>query len=160
VRYPFDLLIQLRLDEKGAMAFSKGAVLNTDDNLLLELAAPRSLYHNRIDVIRSEISRHSRSIIDHLTGYTSEAEIYFELAASHFTAGNKEEAYRTCLHSLRITDSFNGRKLLGQILQSMSRNREAREAFIAALSLGGEDGDRKIVEALLQSLESADMQTP
>jgi len=45
-RYPTDLLIKLRLDERGAVAYSHGAVLNTDDNMRLELAAPTTLYQD------------------------------------------------------------------------------------------------------------------
>ena len=44
IRYPFDLLADLRLDDRGIETYAKNAPLNTDDNLLLELAAPRSLY--------------------------------------------------------------------------------------------------------------------
>ncbi|HEX2334675.1 MAG TPA: fused MFS/spermidine synthase, partial [Burkholderiales bacterium] len=40
-RYPFDLLVELLLDERGAAAFAGAARVNTDDNMLLELAAPR-----------------------------------------------------------------------------------------------------------------------
>lgn len=154
VRFPFDLLIHLRLDEQGAEAFSRNAVVNTDDNLLLELAAPRSLFHDRIADIRSEMARYSHAVIDHLTGYSSPAQVYYELAASHFTAGNKEEALRLCLRSLKIEETFNGRKLSGQVLQAMERAQEAREEYKQALSLSQNDGERRVVEALLRSLTS------
>lgn len=154
VRYPFDLLVQLRLDGKGAADFSQGAILNSDDNLLLELAAPKSLYHEEIAAIRSDMARYSPAVIDHVTGYGSAAEVYLELSASLFTSGRKEEAHQACLQALEIEDSFQGRKLLGQILQSLGRIREAREALIKALSLGGDTQGRLFVEALLRSMNS------
>ena len=154
IRYPFDLFVQLRLDEKGAEDFSKGARLNTDNNLILELAAPRSLYHDRINAIRTEMAKYSHTIVGHLTGYQSLDEVYIELAASYFTAAHKEEAIQMCRQALKLKDSFNGQKLLGQILQDMGQKKEAREAFQRALDLGGDPQDRKIVEALLRSLDS------
>lgn len=154
VRYPYDLLSKLTLDDKGAEQFSLGAPLNTDDNMLLELAAPRSLYRNQIETIRSVIGRHPPNLLDHLTGYHSPADVYVELAASHFTYGRNEQALRACRQSLELEDSFEGQKLLGQILQSMGQDVEARTALEKALALGGDPAERKFIEALLRSLGS------
>lgn len=154
VRYPYDLLSNLTLDDKGAEQFSLGAPLNTDDNMLLELAAPRSLYRNQIETIRSVIGRHPPNLLDHLTGYHSPADVYVELAASHFTYGRNEQALRACRQSLELEDSFEGQKLLGQILQSMGQDVEARTALEKALALGGDPAERKFIEALLRSLGS------
>jgi spermidine synthase len=154
VRYPFDLLAGLRLDEKGAEGFSRGAPLNTDDNLRIELAAPRSLYRDQVEAIRTDMGRYSRSIFDHVTGYGSRAEVYNELAASHLTAGRNDEALEFCRLSLEIEESFEGQKLLGQIYQSMGRIDEARDALIDALELGGDPDARRFVEAMIRSLHA------
>ncbi len=154
IRYPFDLLVQLRLDEQGAAAFSKGGILNTDDNMLLELTAPLSLYHDRAAVLRDKMARYSCEVIDHLGGYASKAEIYLELAASLFTAGRRDEAQQTCRRSLAIENSFNGRKLLGLILHTQGRSEEARRILREALSLGGDEQGRSFVQALLKSIDS------
>ncbi|MFC2154870.1 hypothetical protein ACFLRB_00050 [Acidobacteriota bacterium] len=152
IRDPADMIIRLGLDEKGVETFSKGAPVNTDDNMLLELAAPRSLYLNRADAIIAEMENHTHSVIDLLSGYTSKADVYLELAISYFSAGRKEEAYRHIIRALEIEDSFHGRRILGQTLLSFGRNEEAREAFIRALSLAGDEQSRKFVENLLRSI--------
>jgi spermidine synthase len=156
LRYPADVLAALRLDEVGSEAYSEGAPFNTDDNLLLELAAPRSLYRDRSDAIRAEMKQYSPSVIDLLTDYESEADIQLELAASYFTDGRKEAALHACQRSLAIRDSFEGQKLLGQTLQSLGRHEEAREALQNALRQdGGDVQGRKFVQALIRSLHAA-----
>ncbi len=49
--YPSDVLVSMTLDDDGTQAFSIDAILNTDDNMLLELHAPRSLYRDEVDSI-------------------------------------------------------------------------------------------------------------
>jgi len=154
VNYPSDLLAELQLDEKGSESFSLGAPLNSDDNMLLELAAPRSLYRDSLDAILAELSRHSHSVVAQTTDYDSPADIYVELAATYFTEGRKEEALSTCRRALEHRASFEAHKLLGQILQSMGRAEEARQSLEKALALGGDPQERRIVEALLRSLDS------
>jgi tetratricopeptide (TPR) repeat protein len=154
VRYPFDLLTWLSLDNEAAEAFSRGVPLNTDDNMNLELAAPRSLYRDRIDAICEAMDNHSARLVDLLSGYDSEAEVEYELAASWFTSGNKDRALEHCRSSLALESTFDGQKLLGQILQSLNRFDEAREALELALDLGGNEEGRRFVRALLRSIES------
>jgi len=156
VIYPSDILAELRLDDAGMDAYSRNAPLNTDDNLLLELAAPRSLYRDRTEAIRAEIERYPPSVMEVLTDYDSEADVLVELAASYFTSGRKEAALQACRRSLEIRDSFAGLKLLGQTLQSMGRFEEARRALEKALVQdGGDDQGRRFVQALLRSLDSS-----
>ena len=152
--YPSDLLAELQLDEKGSESFSRGAPLNTDDNMLLELAAPRSLYRDSVDAILANLSQHSRSVVDQVTDYDSPSDIYVELAATYFTDGRTEEALTTCRRALDLQASFEAHKLFGQILQSMGRAEEAEQSLKKALTLGGSPQNRRIVEALLRSLAS------
>ena len=154
VRYPFDLLADLRLDGRGLVAYTSDAQLNTDDNLLLELAAPRSLYKDHIDSIRAGMARHSAPVLDHVTGYSSQADVYIELASSFFTSERKTEALETCRAALEIETSFEGLKLLGIILENLGRGEEAREALEEALALGGDPQGRRFVEALIRSIDS------
>ena len=149
VRYPADLLVRLRLDERGTAVFAAGAPLNTDDNMRLELAAPRSLYQDRLTAIRAELDRHAPVPLDLLTGYGSSAEAEIELAASYFTAGRDDEALRHCERALAFEPSFEGLKLLGQIAERRGDPRRARHAWRLALAAGGNPGQRALVQALL-----------
>lgn len=154
IRFPGDMLIRLSLDAKGTAAFSQDAPLNTDDNMLLELAAPMSLYINRMDAIAAEMETHSHAAIDLVTGYDSQAGVYLEIASAHFSAGEKEKAHRMILDSLKIEDSYHGRRMLGQWLLNEGCREEARQAFIKALSLAGNEQERDFVQGLLNSLGS------
>ncbi|MFQ5788887.1 MAG: hypothetical protein ACE5JI_00250, partial [Acidobacteriota bacterium] len=154
VSYPFDMLSRLSLDEEGSRAFSQGADLNTDDNMRLELAAPRSLYRNRLAAIRDAMDRHPPGIVELLTDYGSEAEVERELAASWFTTGKAQRALRHCERSLALKTTFEGQRLLGQILQSLDRIDDARKALELALALGGDPQSRRFVQALLRSMDS------
>ena len=149
VRYPADLLVKLRLDDRGTAEFAAGAPLNTDDNMRLELAAPRTLYQDRLTAIRAELDRHPPVPLELLTGYGSPAEANIELAASFFTAGRDDEALRYCERALAFEPSFAGLKLLGQIADRRGDRRRARHAWRLALAAGGDPGQRALVEALL-----------
>ncbi|MBP99513.1 MAG: hypothetical protein CL477_02410 [Acidobacteria bacterium] len=155
VRYPTDLLVKLRLDERGTAAFAAGAMLNTDDNMRLELAAPRTLYQDRFGVIQAELDRYRPAALDLLTGYESPAAAEFELAASYFTAGHDDAALRHCERALALETSFEGLKLLGQIAERSGDRRRARRAWQLALATGGDPAQRALVEALLGTVEPA-----
>ena len=152
VRYPTDLLVKLRLDDAGVETFSRGAPLNTDDNMRLELAAPRTLYQDRTEAIRAEMARYPPDVLEYLVDYESEPEMEFELAASFFTAGMDEQALRHCRRALEFETSFDGLKLLGQILHRQGELRAARTAWERALAWGGDPASRAFVETLLRSL--------
>ena len=152
VRYPTDLLVTLRLDEAGVETFSRGAPLNTDDNMRLELAAPRTLYQDRVEATRAEMARYPPDVLEYLVDYESEPEMEFELAASFFTAGMDEQALRHCRRALELETSFDGLKLLGQVLHRQGELRAARTAWERALAWGGDPASRAFVETLLRSL--------
>jgi spermidine synthase len=153
LHYPFDLLVELTLDTPGCEEFSRGAPLNTDDNMRLELSAPRTLYVDRIEEIAEAFARHPVSVVDHVTGYGSAGEAALEQAASLFTAERNEAALAACEQAIALEPSFAAYKLRGQILQGLGRTDEARRAFEFALSLGGEGDEQSFVRALLRSLE-------
>ena len=152
VRYPTDLLVKLRLDEAGVETFSRGAPLNTDDNMRLELAAPRTLYQDRVEATRAEMARYPPDVLEYLVDYESEPEMEFELAASFFTAGMDEQALRHCRRALEFETSFDGLKLLGQILHRQGELRAARTAWERALAWGSDPASRAFVETLLRPL--------
>jgi tetratricopeptide (TPR) repeat protein len=155
VRDPFDLLVELRLDEKGAEAMASGAPLNTDDNMRLELMAPRTLYRDHLAAVRAALQAHPPSLADSLTGYGSLAALDYERAASLFTRGRTEEALTACRQSLGRSVTFEGRKLQGQILAELGRTEEARAALREALAMDAEASAKAFVQALLQSLPPA-----
>ena len=154
VRYPADLLVKLSLDERGTAAFAAGAAVNTDDNMRLELAAPRTLYQDRLTAIRARLDRDPPEPLDLLTDYGSPAEAEIELAASYFTAGRDDEALRHCERALAVETTFEGLKLLGQIAERRGDRPRARHAWRLALAAGGDPGQQALVQALLRGVES------
>jgi spermidine synthase len=152
LKYPADLLVGMSLDERGTEAFSKDAPINTDDNMRLELSAPRSLYRDEVDSILAAMREHPPDIFAHVQDFRSEAEVRLELAASQFTAGNLEAALDEARRSVALAPSFESQKLLGQVLQRLGRDDEARAALERALAEGGDPTGRKFVEAMLRSL--------
>jgi spermidine synthase len=160
VQFPFDLLVELRLDEAGAEAFARGAPLNTDDNMRLELMAPRTLYGDHLDAIRAAMDGHAPSLAASVAGYGTPAQLDLERAASLFTRGRASEALAACRQSLAQAVTFEGKKLLGQILGEMGRADEARLALREALALDADAGAKAFGEALIETLPPAKAQTP
>jgi spermidine synthase len=154
LHYPFDLLVGLTLDTRGCAEFSRGAPLNTDDNMRLELSAPRTLYVNRTSQIGAALAEHQVALIEHVVDDRPRGEVLVDQAASLFTAGRHEEALATCQEAIALGPSFAAYRLRGQILQALGRVDEARRAYEFVLSLGGSPEERAVVEALLRSVES------
>jgi spermidine synthase len=153
LKYPSDVLVSMRLDSRGVEAFAKEAPMNTDDNMRLELRAPKTLYRDDIDSILAAMGRHRPDVVSQLSDMSSEAWVRSELAASYFTSGDLEAALANAERSVAISASFEGQKLLGQILQQLGRTKEARAALQGALDAGGDPEGRRFVEAMLRSLE-------
>ncbi len=154
LKYPSDVLVSMRLDSLGVEAFAKEAPMNTDDNMRLELRAPRTLYRDDVDSILEAMRKHRPDIVSQLTDMPSEAWVRSELAASYFTSGELDAALENAERSVALTASFEGQKLLGQILQQLGRKNEARAALEGALDAGGDPAGRRFVEAMLRSLSS------
>ncbi len=155
VEYPADLIVKLGLDDHGMDAFAAGAPLNTDDNMRIELAAPRTLYADHQDAIYAALAEHPAMPLDLVTNYDSEAEVSLELAASFFTDGRDDDALAHAEHALALDPSFDGLKLLGQIAHRQGDTGRARNAWSLALAMGGDDAGRAFVRGLLQSLDVA-----
>lgn len=152
--YPSDVLASMTLDDDGSEAFSVDAILNTDDNMLLELHAPRSLYRDEVDSILDAMRRYPPDVMAHLVDVDSELDTRLELAASYFTAEKLDEALLQTELAVSIEPSFEGQKLRGQILQRLGRDDEAKQALRDALTQGGDPSGRRFVEAMLRSLDS------
>ena len=152
LKYPSDVLVSMRLDSRGAEAFAKEAPLNTDDNMRLELRAPKTLYRDDIDAILAAMREHRPDVVSQLRDMPSEASVRAELAASYFTSGELDAALDNAARSVALATSFEGQKLLGQILQRLGRTNEARAALQSALDAGGDPEGRRFVEAMLRSL--------
>ena len=153
VNYPADLIVKLGLDEEGVAAFTTGAPLNTDDNMRIELAAPRTLYADRKEAIYAALAEHLPMPLDLVDGDDSRAAVSLELAASYFTAGEDDAA-------LALEPSFDGLKLLGQIAQRQGDTHRARNAWSLALAMEGDAGSRAFVQGLLQSLDATALSKP
>jgi spermidine synthase len=154
LKYPSDILVSMRLDSRGVEAFAREAPLNTDDNMRLELRAPRTLYRDDVDAILEAMRMHRPDIVSQLSDMPSEAALRTELAASFFTSGDLATALENAERSVALAASFEGQKLLGQILQQLGRTNEARLALEGALDAGGDPAGRKFVEAMLRSLST------
>ena len=153
MKYPSDVLVSMTLDAKVAAAFAGDAPANTDDNMRLELSAPRSLYRDEIDEILDAMRSYPPNLLDHLEGVDSEAALRLELAASFFTGGKLDQALEQARQAVDLEATFEGQKLLGQVLQRLGREEEARVALEAALTAGGGDPvGRRFVEAMIRSL--------
>jgi spermidine synthase len=154
LKYPSDVLVSMRLDSLGVEAYAKEAALNTDDNMRLELRAPKTLYRDDVDAILAAMGKHRPDIVSQLSDMSSEAWVRSELAASFFTSGDLAAALENAERSVALRASFEGQKLLGQILQQLGRKTEARAALEGALDAGGDPEGRRFVEAMLRSLSS------
>ena len=152
--YPSDVLVSMTLDDDGTRAFAEDGALNTDDNMLLELRAPRSLYRDEVDSILDSMGRHPPDVMAHLVDVDSEVNVRLELAASYFTADKLDEALRQTELAVSLEPTFEGQKLRGQILQQLGRADEAKQALEDALAVGGDDAGRRFVEAMIRSLDS------
>ncbi|MGH9321034.1 MAG: hypothetical protein ACRD3V_14275 [Vicinamibacteria bacterium] len=154
LKYPSDVLISMRLDSRGAKAFAEEAPMNTDDNMRLELRAPRTLYRDDVNAILFAMGKHPPDIVSQLTDVPSEVSLRVELAASFFTSGDLKAALHNAEQSVALAPSFEGQKLLGQVLQRLGRKDEARVALEGALEAGGDPVGRRFVEAMLRSLST------
>jgi tetratricopeptide (TPR) repeat protein len=154
LHFPFDLLVGLGLDTRGCAGFSRGASLNTDDNMHLELSAPRTLYVDRIEEIGQALGEHRGSLLEHVDDDRPRGEVVLDQAASLFTAGRLEEALATCQEAIAAQPSFAAYRLRGQILQGLGRADEARRTYRFVLGLGGSPEERAVVEALLRSVKA------
>ncbi len=154
MQYPSDVLASMTLDADGTAAFSKNTRLNTDDNMYLELQAPRSIYRDNIEAILTTMRKHPPNVLAHLTDVESEARLRLELAASYFTLKRLDEALTQTEEAVAIESTFEGQKLRGQVLQKLGRRDEAKAALQHALDAGGDDAGRRFVEAMLRALDS------
>ena len=154
VTYPADLLVKLGLDEAGVAAFAADAPLNTDDNMRIELEAPRTLYVDRVAAIDAALAEHPPDPSRVARGYDSDAALHLELANSYFTVGDDDMAMQFCRRAVDLEPSFDGMKLLGQIAQRQGDTLMARNAYNLALALGGDTSGRAFVHGLLQSLDT------
>ncbi len=152
--YPSDVLVSMRLDSRGVEDFAREAPLNTDDNMRIELRAPRTLYRDEVEAILQAMRKHRPDVVSQLSQMPSEAWVRSELAASYFTSGDLDAALENAERSVALQTSFEGQKLLGQILQQLGRKNEARAALEDALDAGGDPEGRRFVEAMLRSLST------
>ena len=155
MRYPSDVLTNMTLDSEGVKLFSETGTLNTDDNMLLELQAPRSLYRDSVELIQRSMHRFPPDVMTHLKDVKSKPALYYQLAASYFTQNRYDLALSNAERAVAIKPSFEAQKLLGQILERLNRYEEARKALRVALTLGGSSKEHRFIEAMMRSLNSS-----
>ena len=143
------------LDSEGVKLFSETGTLNTDDNMLLELQAPRSLYRDSVELIQRSMHRFPPDVMTHLKDVKSKPALYYQLAASYFTQNRYDLALSNAERAVATKPSFEAQKLLGQILERLNRYEEARKALRVALTLGGSPKEHRFIEAMMRSLNSS-----
>ena len=112
---PDDLLALLLMGPRGAAAFVAGAAVNTDDNALVEFAAPRDLFnHNRYDYYISRVYGHGWSygrLDDIVTGYKG-SEQWARLVRALLAQGRLREAEHLATRVRPTAGPFSKRTLL------------------------------------------------
>jgi spermidine synthase len=138
IRAPADLLASVRLGPREIAAFSGGGPLNTDDNGLIEFAAPRALYRQTIEANVAMVRGAARGVIPYVSGLNGsrdEADVLFRLSGSLVANGREDEAVQTLHRALDISPSARAYWLLGEALSRRGNEGGALDAWARALRL-------------------------
>lgn len=138
VRDVLDLLGRLRLGAAEASAWAGEGLLNTDDNALIEFAAPWQLHLETAAENSEALARAGRAITPALTldGTARErAELLNALAGRALAARDPRRAERVARESLAVMASADAFSVLGEALGEQGREDEALGAWREALAL-------------------------
>lgn len=106
VRRPEEILSHVYIATPVLDEYVKGAVLNTDDNALIEFSAPLSIYSETIRANQHEILRHQFRVSSQLTGLPAlpeeRREVYFQIAE----ALARDERPRAALDTLASAEEI------------------------------------------------------
>ncbi len=112
---PDDLLAKLLLGTQEVQALSTGAFINTDDNALIEFAAPRTLYANTIDANIRQLADRFRG----LNGYVRpdfSATDTVRLAERYLTQGRSAHVLALARQVLSREESAEAHRLIAEVL--------------------------------------------
>ncbi|MBI2402699.1 MAG: fused MFS/spermidine synthase [Gemmatimonadetes bacterium] len=133
-----DLLARFRLGPRETAAVSGHGPLNTDDNGLIEFAAPKALYQQTIEANLRIIDSAGGGKGPDLAGWSGpreEAEVLLDLGVSLMGQGRANAAVQALTRSVALVASANGSWLLGDAHSRAGDDREALRAWQNALRL-------------------------
>lgn len=136
IRDPFDLLVRFRLGSAEIESYVGSGPLNTDDNGLIEFAAPKSFYLETGAANLEEIRKASLGITGYLRNPGSEKEkeaFYLKLAKRHLSLGELQDAERLTLAGQPLAGTASGQWVLGEIHLKRGEEGRAVEAWREAL---------------------------
>jgi len=135
---PLDLLVRFRLGGREASTYAGPGPHNTDDNALIEFAAPRSLYAETISANLAEIQEASSGVWGYLTGLgqtpAGRAPLLWGLALRYLTTGEVGQAEALAQEGLAHTPSAEWQWLAGEVALQRGRGEEAARAWQESLT--------------------------
>jgi spermidine synthase len=132
---PYAVLGFYRMSREGALAFSTGAALNTDDGAELEFSAPRSLGRATSELNRKLMSQHlSEAPWSKADGKLPEARGHFYLAQAHQANGWHSRALAEIDRAIALEPADADYYVLRtKILLEAEKNTEALKSAMLAL---------------------------
>lgn len=133
---PLDLLSTLRLGSEELAGYAGSGPLNTDDNGLIEFAAPRSLHRDTIGINLQELRQVSLGPIPYLTNVDAAgadtAAVYLGLAKRYLLKREIIEAERLAAAAM-VMDRALGHWIKGELHLLRAAEVEAVQSWEAAL---------------------------
>lgn len=146
VKDPLDLLVKFRLGSEEIETYVGSGPLNTDDNGLIEFAAPKSLYLETASVNVKELRQASRGVsgyVNQMGGPKDRVAFFLGLAKRYLLANELEEAERLAREAMAV-DEAAGFWILGEVHLKLGEEERAYEAWRKALKI-----NPSLIEALM-----------
>lgn len=138
IRDPLDLLVKFRLGSAEIDAYvGLSGPLNTDDNGLIEFAAPKSLSLETASVNVKELRQASRGVAGYVSpmgGPEDVAAFFLGLAKRYLLSNEPDEAERVAREAMAV-DEAAGFWVLGEVHLRREEEERAQEAWRKALKI-------------------------
>lgn len=149
IHTPYDLLLTFRLGTQEIKGYTGKGPYNTDENGLIEFAAPRSLYADTLATNQDEIQRVTHGIgkyIQDIDEPAAQQDFFLGLAFHYLTRSEAQgspfviqdrlrEAVTSVQQALTRGPSATGHWILGEIALRQGAEREVLSAWQHALKL-------------------------
>ncbi len=139
VRDPLDLLMKFKLGTAEIADYVGAGPLNTDNNGLIEFAAPKTLYVDTVAENIEKLARISRGIAAYVRGIgeapADQAHFYLKLARRSLNEGDDRQAEALAQKGLSLNGGAEVSWLLGQIQAQRGYDITARQHWNQALQL-------------------------
>jgi spermidine synthase len=134
----YDLLVTFRLGTKEIEAYTGEGPYNTDENGLIEFAAPQSLYADTLAANQDEIQQATRGVVEyiqHIGELTDQQDFFLRLAFHYLSQDRLREAETSVRKAMTLGPSATGYWILGEIALREGREVEALSAWRRGLEL-------------------------